>query len=65
MQHLKGKGPTKTFWLEPVPVSGFAVATHSSRIDDMHASCVAKRLDFLFNECAVAFTQIELSQWSC
>ena len=36
MQNLKGKGPTKTFWLEPEPVSHFtavfAIATHSSRI---------------------------------
>ena len=36
MQNLKGKGPTKTYWLEPVPVShvtaGLAVATHASRI---------------------------------
>ena len=25
MQNLKGKGPTKTFWLEPIPVSQHAL----------------------------------------
>ena len=25
LQNLKGKGPTKTFWLEPIPVRGFTL----------------------------------------